>query len=229
MRVGIMQPYLFPYIGYFQLINAVDTFVIYDDVNFIKQGWINRNRILLNGSDFMFNIMLKGSSSFKKINEIEIAGNHLKLITTIEQSYSKAPYFSDAFPLISNILLNNETNLARYLSKSLIEIIKYLGIQVSILISSEIEKDASLKGDDKVINICNQLKATNYINAIGGQELYSKEKFSENGLVLNFIQTKPIVYKQFKDPFIPWLSIIDVMMFNSPEAISEMLNQYKLV
>jgi len=224
-----MQPYLFPYIGYFQLINAVDTFVIYDDVNFIKQGWINRNRILLNGSDFMFNIMLKGSSSFKKINEIEIAGNHLKLITTIEQSYSKAPYFSDAFPLISNILLNNETNLARYLSKSLIEIIKYLGIQVSILISSEIEKDASLKGDDKVINICNQLKATNYINAIGGQELYSKEKFSENGLVLNFIQTKPIVYKQFKDPFIPWLSIIDVMMFNSPEAISEMLNQYKLV
>lgn len=229
MTVGIMQPYLFPYIGYFQLMKAVDTFVIYDDVNFIKQGWINRNKILLNGSDFMFNIMLKGASSFKKINEIEVRGNHLKLITTMEQSYGKAPYFSDAFPLISNILLNKETNLARYLSNSLIEITKNLGIKVSILISSEIEKDAFLKGDDKVINICNQLKATNYINAIGGQELYSKDKFSENGLILNFIKTKPIVYKQFKDPFTPWLSIIDVMMFNSPDAITEMLNQYELV
>lgn len=209
--------------------NAVDTFVIYDDVNFIKQGWINRNRILLNGSDFMFNIMLKDASSFKKINEIEVASNNQKLITTIEQSYRKAPYFSEAFPVISTILLNKETNLARYLSNSLSVIIDYLGIQVSILISSEIKKDTSLKGDDKVINICNQLKATNYINAIGGQELYSKEKFSENGLILNFIKTKPIVYKQFKDPFIPWLSIIDVMMFNSPEVIREMLNKYELV
>lgn len=224
-----MQPYFFPYIGYFQLMKAVDTFVIYDDVNFIKQGWINRNRILVNGSDFMFNIMLKGASSFKKINEIEVAGNHQKSITTLEQSYRKAPYFSEAYPVISNILLNKETNLARYLSNSLSAITEYQGIQVSILISSEIEKDASLKGDDKVINICNQLKATNFINAIGGQELYSKEKFSENGLILNFIKTKPIVYKQFKDPFIPWLSIIDVMMFNSPEAINEMLNEYELV
>jgi len=229
MIVGIMQPYLFPYIGYFQLIKAVDTFVIYDDVNFIKQGWINRNRILLNGRDFMFNIMLKGASSFKKINEIDVRDNNQKLITTIEQSYRKAPYFSEAYPVISNILLNKEPNLARYLSNSLSVIIEYLGIQVSILISSKIEKDASLKGDDKVINICNQLKATNYINAIGGQELYSKKKFSENGLILNFIRTKPIVYKQFKDPFIPWLSIIDVMMFNSPKAINEMLNKYELV
>jgi len=229
MKVGIMQPYLFPYIGYFQLMNAVDTFVIYDDVNFIKQGWINRNRILLNGSDFMFNIMLKGASSFKKINEIEVAGNHQKLITTLEQSYRKAPYFSEAYPVISNILSNKESNLARYLSNSLSAIIEFLGIQVSILISSEIKKDTSLKGDDKVISICKELLATNYINAIGGQELYSKEKFSENGLILNFISTNPIVYKQFKDPFIPWLSIIDVMMFSSRAEITMMLENYELI
>lgn len=229
MKVGIMQPYLFPYIGYFQLIKAVDTFVIYDDVNFIKQGWINRNRILLNNSDFMFNIMLKGASSFKKINEIEVVSNNLKLITTIEQSYRKAPYYAKVYPLVSNILINEETNLARYLTTSLNAIIEYLGIQVSILISSKIEKDSTLKGDDKVIAICKKLKATNYINAIGGQELYSKNKFAENGLILNFIKSKPIVYKQFKDPFIPGLSIIDVMMFNSPEAINEMLNEYEFV
>lgn len=229
MKVGIMQPYLFPYIGYFQLMMAVDTFVIYDDVNFIKQGWINRNRILLNNSDFMFNITLKGASSFKKINEIEVVSNNLKLITTIEQSYRKAPYYAKVYPLVSNILINEETNLARYLTTSLNAIIEYLGIQVSILISSKIEKDTTLKGDDKVIAICKKLKATNYINAIGGQELYSKNKFAENGLILNFIKSKPIVYKQFKDPFIPGLSIIDVMMFNSPEAINEMLNEYEFV
>jgi len=229
MKVGIMQPYLFPYIGYFQLMKAVDIFVIYDDVNFIKQGWINRNRILLNNSDFMFNIMLKGSSSFKKINEVEVVCNNKKLITTIEQSYCKAPYFAEACPVISNILSNDETNLAKYLTNSLNAIIDYLGINISINVSSEMSKDTSLKGDDKVIAICKELKATNYINAIGGHELYSKKKFAENGLILNFIKSKPIVYKQFKDPFIPWLSIVDVMMFNSPEVIKEMLNEYDLV
>lgn len=229
MRVGIMQPYLFPYIGYYQLIKAVDTFVIYDDVNFIKQGWINRNRILLNGKEYMFNIILKGASSYKKINEIEVVTENKTLIATIEQAYRRAPFFSQAFPELTNILMDKEINLARFLANSILVITGYLGIQVSIRISSEIEKDTSLKGEDKVIDICQQLKATNYFNAIGGKELYSKEKFANNGLALNFIKSKPIIYNQFKNQFLPWLSIIDVMMFNSPEEISKMLNQYELV
>lgn len=224
-----MQPYLFPYLGYYQLIKAVDTFVIYDDVNFIKQGWINRNRILLNGSAFMFNITLKGASSFKKINEIEVVCNNYKLIRTIEQAYNKAPYFNEVYPVITNILFDKETNLAKYLTKSLYAIIGYLAIPVSILVSSEIEKATLLKGDDKVIDICKRLKATNYINAIGGQELYLKDKFIKNNLILNFIKSKPIVYPQFKNKFVSWLSIIDVMMFNSPEIIKEFLNQYELL
>lgn len=229
MKVGIMQPYLFPYIGYYQLIKAVDTFVIYDDVNFIKQGWINRNRILLNGNDMMFNIILKGASSFKKINEIEVSGPNLKLLATIEQAYHKAPYFTEVFPLLSNIISSKETNLARYLTNSLHAIISYLSINTIILISSEIDKDTLLKGEDKVIDICKQLNATNYINAIGGQELYHKEKFSENGLTLNFIKSKSIVYHQFKNKFFPWLSIIDVMMFNSPTKILLMLDNFELI
>lgn len=229
MNVGIMQPYLFPYLGYFQLINAVDTFVIYDDVNFIKQGWINRNRILLNGSEYMFNIILNGASSFKKINEIEIIPNNHKLIATIKQAYRKAPFFIEAYPVLNNIFLDKETNLAFFLTNSLYAIAKYLDINTPIVVSSEIEKDTSLKGEDKVIDICRQLKANCYINAIGGHELYSKEKFAENGLELNFIKSNPIMYNQFNNQFIPWLSIIDVMMFNSPEEINKMLNQYELV
>lgn len=229
MKLAIMQPYLFPYLGYYQLIKAVDTFVIYDDVNFIKQGWINRNRILLNGRDFMFNIILKGASSFKKINEIEVIGNNQKLIATIEQAYRKSPYFNEVYPLLTNTLLSKETNLAKFLTNTLQATIAYLSMNISILVSSEIEKNTSMKGEDKVIDICMQLKATSYVNAIGGRELYSKEKFGENGLVLNFIKSKPIVYTQFQNQFVPWLSIIDVLMFNSKEKITEMLNQYELI
>lgn len=228
MRVGIMQPYLFPYIGYYQLINAVDTFVIYDDVNYIKQGWINRNRILLNENDFMFNISLKEASSFKKINEIEVVGNNHKLIATIEHAYRNAPYFNEIFPLLSEILLYQESNLARYLTNSLNVIIGYLDIKTSVLISSEIDKDLLLKGDNKVIDICKHLNATNYINAIGGKELYAKDKFAENSLILNFIKSKPITYNQYKNQFVPWLSIIDVLMFNTPEQIKRLLNAYEL-
>jgi hypothetical protein len=232
MRVAIMQPYLFPYLAYYQLIYAVDIFVIYDDVNYIKKGWINRNRILVNGSEHMFNILLKGGgSSNKKINEIEIETerNLSKLLKTIEQAYKKAPCFAEVYPLFTNILSNKEPNLAKYLTSSLNSIITYLDIQVSVVVSSEIQKNTSLKGIDKVIDICKQLKATNYINAIGGQELYSKEIFVENGINLNFIKSKPVVYPQFKNQFIPWLSIIDVMMFNSVEKIQEMLDNYELI
>lgn len=229
MKVGIMQPYLFPYLGYYQLIKAVDTFVIYDDVNFIKQGWINRNQILLKGEPFMFTMNIKGRSSFKKINEIEVEGNNHKLTKTIQQAYCKAPYFSDAFPVIAHVLMDKEHNLARYLINSIFTIVKYLNIQVSILVSSDIEKDTSLNGAEKGIYICKKLKSTKYINAIGGQELYSKEMFAENGLILNFIKSKPMVYTQFKNQFVPSLSIIDVMMFNSPTEISMMLDNYELI
>ena len=231
MKIGIMQPYLFPYIGYYQLIKAVDTFVIYDDVNYIKQGWINRNRILVNGIENMFSIPLKGGpSQSKKINEMEFLDNTIsKLLRTIEQSYKKSPYFSEVYPLITNILTYQEPNTDKFLRYSLNMVMEHLEINTRVLVSSEIEKNNSLKGADKGIDICKQLKGTNYINAIGGQELYSKEIFAENGLILNFIESKPIVYPQFKNQFIPWLSIIDVMMFNSVEKIQEMLDNYELI
>lgn len=224
-----MQPYVFPYLGYFQLINAVDIFVVYDDVNFIKQGWINRNRILLNDGVYTFNIILKGASSFKKISEIEVEKNNLKLIKTIETAYRKAPYFNEIYPLIKSILSYNEINLAKYLTNSLRATLDYLNINKTIVVSSSIEKDPALKGADRVIDICQRLNATTYINAIGGIDLYSREKFSEKSLILNFIKLRPIVYPQFKDQFFPNLSIIDVLMFNTKDDVKEMLNQYELV
>ena len=229
MKVAIMQPYFFPYIGYFQLINAVDVFVVYDDVNFIKQGWISKNRILVNKQVVDIILQLNGASSFIKINEITLGKNRLKLLKTIEQAYKKAPFFNSAFPIVSEILTFNENNLAVFLTNSLIKISGYLKINTKIIISSDINKNNLLKGKDKVLEICKKLNALDYINAIGGIELYKKEDFIENNIKLCFIKTKLEGYNQFDYDFVPGLSIIDILMFNSVEEINLMLNQYELI
>lgn len=228
MKIAIMQPYFLPYIGYFQLINAVDKYVIYDDVNFIKGGWINRNKILLNGAAFMVNIPMDGASSFKNINEINVGKNKEKILLTFQQAYKKAPFFNEVYQLVKDIINYNNDNLALFISNSIVEIAKYLQINTEIILSSEVNKNNELKAQEKVISICKELGATEYYNAIGGQELYSKEKFAENGLTLNFIKPKPIIYTQFKNEFIPHLSIIDLLMFNSQFEINAMLNKYEL-
>jgi len=230
MKLAIMQPYLFPYIGYWQLINAVDTFVIYDDVNFIKQGYINRNNILVNNKSQRFTLELVGASSNKLINEINVGRNAIKVLKTIKQNYQKAPYFSDVYPLIEKILLNPEKNLAKYLTNTLIAISQYLELNTKFMISSELNKDSNLTAQNKVLNICKVLNATTYINAIGGQELYDREIFKIHDLELRFLETNTdIVYKQFNDEFISNLSIIDVLMFNSISEIKNILEKYKLV
>jgi len=232
MKAAIMQPYLFPYIGYFQLIHAVDLFVVFDDVNYIKKGWINRNSILVNGTANMFSISLKQVSQNKLINEISInetSGWNKDLLKTIEFSYKKSPHFDTVFPLIEKIVNHPETNLARFITNSLKEICTYLQIDTKIMVSSQIEKDNNLKGQDKILDICKQLQATDYVNAIGGMGLYDRETFSQRGIALHFIKTLPVSYPQFKNEFIPWLSVIDVMMFNSPGQIKNILNNYELV
>lgn len=228
MKLAIMQPYFFPYLGYWQLIYVVDNFVMYDDVNFIKQGYINRNNILGNSKPQTFTLELKGASSNRLINEIEIGNNSNKILKTIKQNYSKAPYFKGTMPLIEDILTNSEKNLATYVGSSIQKILKYLQIDTNIHYSSQIEKNCILRGQNKVIDICNRLNANHYINAIGGQDLYNRNAFKVHNIELNFIKTNFPYYKQFKNEFVPRLSIIDVMMFNSVEMIIKFLNQYEL-
>jgi len=232
MKVSIMQPYFMPYIGYFQLLNTVDKFIILDDVNFIKRGWINRNTMLVNGKDFLFSIPLKGVSQNKVINQIEIDNNsswRTNLLKTITLSYKKAPFFNEMYSFIEDILLQEENNLAKFITYSLQKTCNLLSIQTTIMISSEIKKDNDLKGQDRIIEICKKVNATNYINAIGGIALYDENIFLKHNISLNFIKSNEIIYPQFKNEFIPWLSIIDIMMFNSPEQIKNFLNQYELI
>jgi len=229
MKLGIMQPYFLPYIGYFQLIQLVDIYVIADDLHFIKNSYIKKNSILDNGAPALISLQLIGASQNKLINEIEVGDNVDKLLTAIQRRYSKAPYFKDVFPLLQTILSSKEKNLARFLGYSLMEISSYLGIETKFLYSSEIEKNNDLKFDARIMDICKRVGADHYINAIGGKELYDKDEFAKEGIKLSFIDTKEIEYKQFDKEFVPNLSIVDVMMFNSKEESRELLQRYELV
>jgi hypothetical protein len=228
-----MQPYLFPYIGYFQLINSVDEFVIYDNIQYTKKGWINRNRILVNNKDQLFTLPLQKDSDYLNIVDRKISNtwgdDRKKLLNVLKSSYQKAPYFKNVFELIQDCLFNDKNNLFEFILDSLYNINNYLNINTSIVISSTLNIDHNLKSQDKVLAICEYQKATTYINAIGGTELYNKETFKEKNINLNFIKSEKIKYTQFNNEFIPWLSIIDVMMFNSSEEIKNYLNSYTLI
>lgn len=233
MKLGIMQPYFLPYLGYWQLMNAVDTYIVYDDVNYIKRGRINRNNILINGESKTINLILKEASQNKHINEIFIDNNEVqkrKLLSKIQMAYSKAPYFSVVFPMIEQIFLQYEENLAKYLYNSFQIIAGYLNIQTKIILSSSLNKDCSLKGKYKIVSICKLLGADEYYNSVGGMELYDKDEFAANGIKLSFLKMNDdIAYKQFNNKFVPYLSIIDVMMFNSQQECREMLKRYTLI
>ena len=228
-----MQPYFFPYIGYFQLIKSVDEFVIYDNIQYTKKGWINRNRILDKESDKLFTIPLKKDSDYLNVIDRKLSESwdkdRKKLLNLLYTSYNKAPYFKETYDVAKECLLDTEDNLFTFILNSLNKINDYLDIKTPIIISSSINIDHSLKSQDKVIAICKAREATTYINAIGGVDLYSKETFKLNSINLKFIKSQPITYTQFRNTFVPWLSIIDVLMFNSKDTIKEYLNSYTLI
>lgn len=232
MKLGIMQPYFLPYIGYFQLINAVDKFVILDDVNYINRGWINRNRFLVNGKMQLFTVPLIEASQNKLICEIDIVEDlkwKEKLLKTIAFSYKKALYYKEVYPLLETIILHEENNLSKYIYNSLLKICGYIGIHTDFEETSMKYKNGHLKAENKIIDICVQEGVDMYINPIGGTELYNKQYFIENKFQLNFIQSNTIEYRQFDTEFVPGLSIIDVLMFNSIDEINTMLTNYKLI
>jgi len=234
-KVAIMQPYLFPYLGYFQLIQAVDVFVFYDDVNFIKQGWINRNNLLQNGNALMFSVPLRNVSSFDKINEVEI--NEIvfkkwqkKFWKTIEQNYSKAPYYEETVRIIEKVFSRKSSFISEIAINSIVYVTEYLNLNKEFKVSS---KDFSgtilLTRSDRIIEITNKSEGTTYINASDGSKLYEKRYFTERGITLNFIENDFPVYRQFSPDFIKGLSIIDVLMFNDKETIKKELLSYTLV
>ena len=231
MTIGIMQPYFMPYIGYWQLMAAVDRYVVYDNIQYSKGGWINRNRMLQNGKDVLFTIPLKKDSDYLDVCQREISSNfdQQKLLNQIVQNYRKAPFFEEIYPIIHQCVICDEVNLFNYIFYSLIQIRKILKIESDLIVSSQLPINHDFKGQDKVLAICKEMKANQYVNAIGGQELYDKKVFEDQGIKLNFLRSNVVSYSQYKNDFVSNLSIIDVLMFNGGERTRQLLKEYTLI
>jgi hypothetical protein len=247
MKLAIMQPYVFPYIGYFQLLHAVDTFVFYDDVTFIKQGWVNRNRILVNGRAMYITVPVQSASSFVLIRDTRIASEEktrwrTKMLTMLHQAYCRAPFYHEMMPHLQGIFSYQCTSISELAKYSVVETAKLLDITTTIIPSSVAYHNSQYTGEQRVIDICIQAGASVYINAAGGRELYHKEHFARHNIKLLFINNRVNPYPQrlqsksgvatssySEQEFVPALSIIDVLMFNGILGTKALLQNYELI
>lgn len=226
-----MQPYLFPYFGYFQLIQHVDKFILLDDVNYINKGWINRNNILLNSSSHLFTIPLSGASQNKLINELSVLDEFKwknKFLKLIQTAYSKSPEYNKIFALIEKIIQFPSINLSSYILNSIHLLCQTLNIETMIIPSSEVYNNKILKAEKRILDICLKEGATEYINPIGGLGLYEKNEFEQNGIKLKFFTSEIKPYKQFNSEFVPYLSVIDTLMFLSVKEINSKNKEFSL-
>lgn len=228
-----MQPYIFPYIGYFQLIKSANTFVFYDDVNFIKKGWINRNKILINGEESLVSFPCIKISQNKEIKEVEIDltdQQYKKILRKISLSYKTTPFYKEVFPIVEKCFLSGRKTISHLAIESVESVCEYLEIKTIFKVSSEeYPQTKDLPRADRLIEISKIEGATSYINSMGGKELYTKEYFESKGIDLQFLNPVIKEYKQFGEAFVPSLSIIDVLMFNSKDEILNMLDNYDIV
>jgi hypothetical protein len=235
MKIAIMQPYFFPYIGYFQLISAVDRFILLDKVQYISQGWINRNRILKPVYDDYIYIGIPAvkhsfQTLIKDIKAVPGEEWKTKIINQLAH-YKKAPYYKVSCNLLLNCFQYSENDITRLNAHYLKAICDYIGINFRIEIQSEMDLDYSSvdSAEQRLVRLCQQLNASQYINPIGGSELYNKDQFEKFNIKLNFIQANLKEYNQQRKSFLPGLSILDVIMFNSPEEVRLMLKDYNLL
>lgn len=230
--IAIMQPYFFPYIGYWQLLQAVDSFIVYDNIQYSKKGWINRNRYLLNGNPEIFSIPIKKDSDYLDINKRVLIPNFTqeadKLLRKIQSSYKKAPHFNHGIALFEECLRYESLNLFDFIYHSIKKICTFLQIDTPIITSSSIPCNQLLKGEERVIQICKTMNAENYINPIGGLNLYDKENFGLNNINLKFLKCKQVKYQQFGQNYCPSLSILDVIMFCGKTLTQDLLQEYEL-
>ena len=233
MNLSIMQPYLFPYIGYFQLIAESNMFVFYDDAQYIKGGWINMNRIMAAGKPKFFTLPLKKDSTYKEIRHREFSDEFEKskmtILRQIQGNYRKAPCFDECYDLISRCFELNDHNVSRFVSGTVKLVCEHLNIKTEFKVSSDIEKNIDTKGLWRVLEINRVLGSRQYINPMGGSDLYDRKSFAEQGLALAFLQQQEITYSHFNGNAPLWLSIVDVLMFNSKGQVKEMLKMYELV
>lgn len=256
MKLGLMQPYFLPYIGYFQAINEVDKYILYENLTFIKDGWMNRNRILIkDGSISFITVPILNKSSNNFIYDVRIDNTrkwNTKILKSIYLNYKGSKFFEEVYPLFEFLLNNSYVYLYELNAKMIIEISRFIGISTPIEFNNKekyiqledkllkiyqgdyndflnMNKTHPIKKVARILAILNYEFADVFVNAIGGMELYNKVEFAQYGIDLKFIQTDEFIYPQFLDKFIPNLSIIDVLMHNGKDGTMNLIKQYTLI
>jgi len=236
MKAAIMQPYFYPYIGYFQLIHAADRFILFDDVQYIRHGWINRNRILKPGGEgFQYIIMPLAAHTrdtlIKEIQPADADKNKDKILRQLEHYKKTAPCYKAVRALIGDCFSMHQDTIGKMNGHYLKATCDYIGLDFKVELSSQMNFDYSRVKDagEWALRICEQLQVKTYINPAGGMELFENSKFEESNIQLQFLQSGLKPYSQRREHFEPGLSIIDVMMFNEPAAIKDLINDYQLV
>lgn len=217
--LAIMQPYFFPYLGYWQLLQAADRFVVYDDVNYIKGGWVNRNRLLIGGQPCYITVPLQQASPFSRICDLRTSARppwREKLVRMVDLAYRRAPHFERVFPVIAAAIRDETANLSEYLTGSLRAVATLLGLPAEIVSTSRGYRNDALSGTARVLDICRQEAATTYLNLPGGRALYDAEAFRRQGVALRFVEVACPPYRQRSPGFVPALSIIDTLMELGP-------------
>jgi hypothetical protein len=220
--IAVMQPYLFPYLGYFHLMHAVGKFIVFDDVQFVRGGWVNRNRILLNGRSFRFTVPVHNASRNRRINEVKRGDDprwRAKFLLTLEHAYRGAPHFEATRHLVQSILEEPEEHLATWITGSLRTLARSLSLPTEIALSSSCDPDTSLSRQDRILDICRKEGASTYVNLAGGTALYDKQAFARENVDLLFVRSHLMPYEQYAGSFVPALSIIDALMFNPVDLL----------
>jgi hypothetical protein len=232
MKLAVMQPYFMPYIGYWQLLAAVDKFIVLDDVAFIRRGWIHRNRLLVNGAPHLFTIPVRDASQNKLICEIELANYQewcIRFAKTLKQNYGRAPHYAVTMELMEPIFVCTETNLSRFIMNATQCIIKRFDISTQLVMASENNDNRELAGQQRIIDFCQAEKASSYLNLQGGMQLYERHSFAAAGIQLDFLVPDEIQYSQQEPGFVPWLSVIDILMNVGEEGFRSQLGRFRLV
>lgn len=257
MKLAVMQPYFFPYLGYFQLLAAADKFILYDNLNYIKGGWIHRNRFLLKGREVISaTVPVTGVSSLALIREVRLDPQARwpgKFLDFVAANYRRAPFFAETYPVLEAALRLPATRLTEVNCQTLREVAQHLGLTTTLTHDTAPYEafETAVRGDEapafldelrahwsdpdldlktlRVLYICEQEGAATYLNAIGGQALYDREQFARHQVNLRFVRPHLPPYDQFGGPFAPGLSIIDVLMHCGQEQTQRMVREYELI
>ena len=235
MTIGIMQPYFFPYIGYYALIKHSNHFVFFDTPQFIRHGWIDRNRILKPTDSWQYiKVPIVKHPRNTCINEISIQNEILwknRIIRQVEHYKKKAIYYKNTIDLIKEVFNFEGNSIVDLNIKTVTTVMQYLNISFSFSVFSKLNLDISETNspDEWALNISTKLNVTTYLNPVGGLSFFDKSKYQKAGINLKFLKTVLLPYDQKRTNFEPSLSIIDVLMFNSPESIRNMLEAVEFI